>query len=78
MFLSSLFRIREHGLQSREVSKIYTKRPKCSSHGQNFGSVRFTDCMFAAIVLGYGFLLSFIMLLVEKCLSWKKYSINCK
>lgn len=65
-FFLSLFKIREHGIQFREVSRIYTKRPECASHGQSFESVRLIDCQIVLLILAYGFLFSFIIFVIEK------------
>lgn len=64
--VSRLFRLREHGIQSREVDRIYTKRPKCLSHGQSFESVRLIDCQIVLTILAYGFVFSFIIFIIEK------------
>lgn len=64
-FFESLIRIREHGIQFREVSRIYTKRPICSSHGL-FESVRLIDCQIVLMILAYGFLFSFVIFIIEK------------
>lgn len=61
--LRSLFKIREHGIQAREVSKIYHKRPICDVHGQSFESVRLIDCY---AVLAYGFIGSILILIGER------------
>lgn len=59
-------KIREHGIQSRERSRIYKMRPKCDSDGKNFGSVRLIDCYAALLILVYGFLISLLVFGVEK------------
>lgn len=61
----SLFKIREHGIQGREKSRIYTDKPVCSSNTQNFGSVRLIDCYAAFLILCYGIAVSFTILFVE-------------
>lgn len=60
-----LFKMREHGLQARVQSQIYTKRPLCHSHGQNFESVRIIDCYAALLILAYGFAASILLLIGE-------------
>lgn len=62
----SLFKIREHGIQSREIRKYFRNRPICSSQGQNYDSVRLIDCYAALLILAYGCALSLMLLLAEK------------
>lgn len=64
-------KIREHGIQTRERSRIYKMRPKCDSDGKNFGSVRLTDCYAAFLILVYGFAVSFLTFCMEKLLKSK-------
>lgn len=64
-FTFSLFRMRELGIQSREMNRLYTKRPVCS-HAQSFESVRLIDCQIVLTILAYGFLISFIVFIAEK------------
>lgn len=58
-------KIREHGIQARERSRVYTQKPKCSLGNQNFESVRMSDCYAAFMVLVYGFAASFGIFLIE-------------
>lgn len=58
-------KIREHGIQSREKSRVYTSRPKCNSDGKNFGSVRLIDCYAVLFILIYGFIASIIIFGIE-------------
>ncbi|KAJ8959818.1 hypothetical protein NQ318_011550 [Aromia moschata] len=44
MEYSGIQKIQEYGIQQREANRIYTKKPKCDSHGSNFGSVGLVDC----------------------------------
>lgn len=62
----SAFKIREHGLQQRLNQKIYRKRPVCEGHEQNFGSVRIIDCYAALLVLAYGYIISILLLILER------------
>lgn len=64
-------KIREHGIQSRERTRIYKERPKCNSDGKNFGSVRLNDCRAALYMLLYGFIASFFIFCVEKSIKFK-------
>lgn len=66
---SSAFKIREHGIQTRESLKIYAKRPQCTARGSSFGSVRFTECSPVVFLLAYGFAASFILLIIELLLN---------
>lgn len=77
MILSSLMRIREVGLQSRETNRIYTKKPICEGHGKNFGSVRLTDCIFVVLILVYGIVVSLFAFLLEK-IAYKKICQKCR
>lgn len=52
-------KVREHGMQTRERSRVYPSKPTCAS-GQNFGSVRWRDCNAAVWILGCGVFISFI------------------
>lgn len=70
-------KIREHGIQSRERTRIYKKRPKCDSDGKNFGSVRLIDCHAALFILLYGFMASFLMFCIEKFVKSKLNAIVC-
>lgn len=69
---NSTFKIHEHGIQQRELNRIYSKHPKCNSNGQSFGSVRLIDCYAAILVLCYGFLFSFVTLLLEMLLKYRE------
>lgn len=60
-----LFKIREHGLQDRIHSQVYTERPKCETIGQSFESVRLMDCYAALLFLAYGFAASILFLMGE-------------
>ena len=64
-------KIREHGIQSRERTRIYKTKPKCNSDGKNFGSVRLIDCRAALFMLLYGFIASFLIFCVEKSIKSK-------
>ncbi|XP_044755166.1 glutamate receptor 1-like [Coccinella septempunctata] len=58
-------RIHEHGLQHREATRIYTRKPPCRvSHG-NFGSVGLIDCYFAFIIFGVGSIFTLVVLGTE-------------
>ncbi|XP_045473000.1 ionotropic receptor 75a-like isoform X3 [Harmonia axyridis] len=58
-------RIHEHGLQHREASRTYTRKPSCrASHG-NFGSVGLIDCYFAFVIFGVGSIFTLIVLATE-------------
>lgn len=64
-------KIREHGIQLREKSRVYKSRPKCDSDGKNFGSVRLIDCYAALLILLYGFLASIIISGIEIAMKTK-------
>lgn len=74
-----MLKIREHGIQSRERSRVYTKRPICDSDGKSFGSVRLFDCYAAFLILVYGFAVAFLMFCLEKnLLKWKLHKMCIK
>ncbi|XP_043594833.1 glutamate receptor ionotropic, delta-1-like isoform X2 [Bombus pyrosoma] len=54
----------ETGLQTREDSRLYTKKPKCQGQ-TSFVSIGLTECYFALVAVGYGALLSLVVLAVE-------------
>lgn len=66
-FNSSALWLRELGITQREHFKVYTKKPTCDHKGQ-FGSVGLIDCRMAMEILLYGFLISFVVLAIEKLL----------
>lgn len=70
-------KVREHGIQSREKTRIHKMRPKCNSDGKNFGSVRLIDCHAALFILLYGFMASFLFFCVEKSIKSKLNAIVC-
>lgn len=65
----------EHGLHHVVNGRMYTPKPICHSNGQNFDSVRLTDCLVAVIILAYGCLLSIVILLLEKFFYSKNISV---
>lgn len=65
-------KMQEFGLQKREFTKVYSKKPTCSSAGHNFESVGLIDCYFAFMLFVCGIILAVVMLFLE--ISAKK---NC-
>ncbi|GAB0096805.1 uncharacterized protein DMENIID0001_123730 [Sergentomyia squamirostris] len=61
-----LFKLREHGIQSREIDKIYTKKPECSSQGKTFESVRLIDCHVIILIIACGYGLALIIFVFEQ------------
>lgn len=57
--------IQESGIQSREVSLLYTKKPECETRTSSFITVGIVDCYPALVVLGGGIIVSLIVLIVE-------------
>ncbi|CAD1476150.1 unnamed protein product [Heterotrigona itama] len=56
--------VSETGLQTREDSRLYTKKPEC--HGRtSFVRIGLTECYFALVAVGYGVLLSLVVLAAE-------------
>ncbi|KAJ8910867.1 hypothetical protein NQ315_010814 [Exocentrus adspersus] len=66
IFKVGLKKIHEAGIQHRENSKIYTKRPVCHTKGSNFGSVGLIDCYAAFLIFGIGLGCSVILMILEK------------
>lgn len=60
-----MFKIRESGIQSREISRLYTKKPVCTTGGANFVSVGLVDCYFAGCLLCAGFVIALCILVIE-------------
>lgn len=63
-------KVHEHGLQSRERSRVYPSKPTCAA-GQNAESVRWRDCYAAAMLLGTGMVFSILTFCVEKLIKFK-------
>lgn len=64
-FHFSLFKMREHGIQSREIGRRSTEKPICNSHSPYFESVRIVDCYAAFLVFCYGIAAALIFLCIE-------------
>ncbi|KAJ8986035.1 hypothetical protein NQ317_013920, partial [Molorchus minor] len=60
-----LRKILETGIQVREVSLIYTKKPVCTSRGSSFISVGIVDCYPATLVLVGGLIAAVTIFLFE-------------
>ncbi|XP_053687299.1 uncharacterized protein LOC128736830 [Sabethes cyaneus] len=63
-----LFRLREFGIQDREHSMLYTRKPKCTG-GSSFIPVSIVDVWPALMLLGWGFGVSAGVFVVEKILA---------
>lgn len=63
--LIRLLRMHEHGIQERENSLLYTKKPKCSGRSAKFISVSIVDIEPAIYIFLYGVGLSFVIFLTE-------------
>ncbi|XP_055538461.1 ionotropic receptor 75a-like [Wyeomyia smithii] len=74
-----LFRLNEHGIQYRENSNFYTKKPKCTGGGGKFVPVSLVDTEPAILVLVWGSALAASAVIAEliwaksweKILDWK-------
>lgn len=64
-------KIHEHGIQNREVRRIYTRKPVCHIRGSNFVSVGLRDCYFPFVVFAGGVVACALLLLME--LAMKRY-----
>lgn len=66
LFKIGLLRLREFGLQDRENSRLYTKKPKCAGHGSKFVSVGLFDIEPAIMIFLYGVAAAFVAFAFEK------------
>lgn len=66
LFKVGLLKLRESGLQDRENSRLYTKKPKCTGHGSKFVSVGLIDIRPALMIFLYGIGFAFLALSTEK------------
>lgn len=64
-------KIIEHGIQNREVRRVYRRKPICQNAGSNFVSVGLRDCYFPFVVFAGGVVASVFLLLME--LAMKNY-----
>lgn len=60
-----LMRIDEHGLSNRENIRMYTRKPRCIGHAGNFVTASLVDTKPALMVLLWGYLITFVMIVVE-------------
>lgn len=61
----SLFKLREHGLQSISRLRRSTKKPICNSHVTRFESVRIVDCFAVIVMIFYGIAAALFLLCIE-------------
>lgn len=76
IFKVGLLSLREFGLQDRENSRLYTKKPKCSGHGSKFISVGLFDIEPALIIFLYGVGAALIVALLEKIYEMHHFSFK--
>lgn len=74
--MTSFFKLREHGLQGREVALMYPKKPICVTGGSSFQSVRLVDCYIVLQVLGAGCIVAIIIFLLELLLHRRAKSLG--
>lgn len=60
-----MFRMHEHGLQDRQNSRMYTKKPRCTGTSGNFITASLVDTKPAILVLIWGITLAICMLAIE-------------
>ncbi|XP_063896895.1 uncharacterized protein LOC135118514 [Helicoverpa armigera] len=65
MFKVGYIRIQEHGLTDRENRLAYAKKPVCSVMGSSFDSVNMVDFYPVCLMLLYGMILAFVLLVIE-------------
>ncbi|XP_063232174.1 glutamate receptor ionotropic, delta-2-like [Bacillus rossius redtenbacheri] len=58
-------KVQEHGLQNRELVRLYTRKPECTGHASSFVSVGLVDWYPALLVLLAGAVASLLVLLME-------------
>lgn len=75
MVTVAMFRLREHGIQGRENSLLYTKKPTCHGRGGSFLSIGMVDVTPAFLFLLWGFLFAIIILVLEVLTNfcWDRY-----
>lgn len=57
-------RLHETGMRTRDISRLYTKKPVCGS-ARSFLSVGLTECYGAFLTLGYGLALAIGVFVAE-------------
>ncbi|XP_020292987.1 protein PTHB1-like [Pseudomyrmex gracilis] len=70
---TGMLRLQEYGLKHRDEHRLYPKKPVCSSQN-SFITIGLTECYFALVTMGYGMLLSVVVLALE--LLWHKWQIR--
>nr|QGW45454.1 ionotropic receptor 75d [Bradysia odoriphaga] len=65
LFKTGLMRINEHGLQERENTRLYTRKPQCSGGGGHFVTASLVDTGPAMLVLVYGYVVAIMFLISE-------------
>lgn len=60
-----LMRIDEYGLSNRENIRMYTRKPRCIGHAGNFVTASLVDTKPALMVLLWGYLITFVMIVIE-------------
>lgn len=64
-FHCRMFRMHEHGLQDRQNSRMYTKKPRCTGSGGNFITASLVDTKPAILVLLCGVFFAICLLAIE-------------
>lgn len=67
--------MKEFGVEHRESSKLYQKKPICSAKGQNFDSVRLIDCYMTITIILSGYAVSFIIFVLEHLINRRSFGI---
>lgn len=73
-----MMRMREHGLQRRENTRLYSKKPQCVGHTGNFITASLVDTKPALMILLWGFVIAAGLLFFEWTVHnyWKKIKKN--
>ncbi|XP_026479248.1 probable glutamate receptor [Ctenocephalides felis] len=69
MIKNRMLKLREIGIQSRETSRHYSKKPVCSTSGANFVSVGLIDCYFGGVLMCGGVAVSICLFVIEMMIS---------
>ncbi|XP_055698346.1 probable glutamate receptor [Phlebotomus papatasi] len=72
----SLFKMKESGVERRESSKLYMKKPICAAKGQNFDSVRLIDCYITIMIILLGYILSLVVFGLEHLIKRQPFNLS--
>lgn len=73
LFKKSIIKVMEGGIRKRNMARLYTKKPGCVNR-MNFQSISIDDSLPAMLLIPYGALVAFIVLVAEKIFSLIEFS----